>query len=172
MVNTNVTQSTFKLSKQWNGGQEGDTATVTATALQPGTAPVPLISTATSLANGTTGQSQSGMATVVSHGTSFTVTESIANASTSPAVYDTQLSCTNALVNGQTVTLNAAPGTQAECTMSNTLAALSIQKLASAPSDTNGSGVVGDVGDEITYTFTVTNTGGRIWPTCKSMMRC
>ena len=160
MVNTNVTQSTLKLNKQWYGAQEGDIATLTATALQPSSSsPISFASTATSLANTPAGQSQSGLTTVVPDGASFTVMESITSSATTPALYDAQLTCTNAAVSGQTVTLNTAAGTQAECTISNSVASLSIQKQASVPADTNGSGVTGDVGDQITYTFTVQNTG-------------
>ncbi|THU04515.1 DUF11 domain-containing protein [Lampropedia puyangensis] len=160
MVNTNTTQSTLKLTKRWDGANEGDTATITAVPQQPaGGVPTPLVSIATSLANGATGQLQSGVATVVPQGASFNIEEDIDNSAASPAVYDTELNCTRTTQNGQTITIDPAPGTQAECTMKNTLAALTVLKQASAPSDTNSSGIVGDVGDEITYTFTVTNSG-------------
>ena len=160
LVNTNVTQSTLTLRKQWLGAQEGDVAEVSAMAAQSGgAAPALLASTATSLANGADGQLQSGPATVVAPGAVFTVLESIKNATTSPAAYDQALLCQGATVNGSQVTVDTTVGTQAVCTMRNTLAALAIDKQASVPADTNGSGVVGDVGDQVTYSFTVTNTG-------------
>ena len=155
MVNTNTTQSTLTLVKQWNGAQEGDIATLTA-APQGSSAPIALTSTATSLANDAGGQSQSGTATVVTPGAVYTLTESITGA----AVYDKALTCIGAQVGGGgVVTVDSAIGTQAVCTMSNTLAALTIVKQQDAVADINGSTIIGDAGDVINYSFTVTNTG-------------
>ena len=156
MVNTNTAQSTLRLVKQWIGAVEGDVATITAS---PGNGAsggaITLASTATSLANGAAGQTQSGTATVVNAGATYAIAEAMS--SSSAAVYDQAMVCSNAQQSGQSVTVSA--GAQAVCTITNTLAALHIDKQASAPADTNGSTIVGDVGDQITYTFTVSNTG-------------
>lgn len=153
VVNTNATQSTLTLVKQWFGAQVGDKAVLAASRSSGAT--LSLESQATSLANSNAGQNQSSPALIVDPGSTFTLAEQISGpGGSSPAVYDTVITCGGSQVNQITIPAS----TQAVCTMTNTLVAIQVDKQASV-ADTNGSTILGDAGDVITYAFTVTNTG-------------
>ncbi len=146
--------TTLTLQKTWSSSVAGHMATITAT--RDGSQVDSLTSTATGAANQTT---TDVTPLTVFAGDTITLAET-----TTPGTYYKALSCSgDVTVSGNTVTVGSLSGTPAPivCTYTNSLTAkpsLAVTKTA-AVADTNGDLVTGDVGDVVTYSFTVTNNG-------------
>lgn len=112
---------------------------------------------------GTTDEASTGSSVVIPNG-AFSLTETAASTSPSPlSYYDSAWSCTNATAgsttvlptgNGASKTVTPAIGDDITCGITNTALEAELQLVKTASVET------ATVGDEVSYSFEVTNTGG------------